>query len=68
LGRDVDFLEEPLGGERSCHSWEEHLDGHLPVVPEIAPEVHRGHATGAKLTLDPVGSGQRGFQPIENVH
>ena len=65
LGRDVDFLKESLGGERGGHVGEEHLDGHVPVVPEIAPEVYRGHAAGAELALDPVGPGQRGLQPIE---
>ena len=68
LGRDVDFLQEPLGGERGGHVGEEHLDGDVPVVPEIAPQVHRRHAAGAELALDPVGAGQRSLQPIEYFH
>ncbi len=32
----------------------QHLDGHVPLVPEIVRQVHGGHAAHADLPLDAV--------------
>ena len=37
----------------------QHLDRHLPVVPEIVGQVHGRHAALAELALDAVPVGER---------
>jgi hypothetical protein len=53
---------EPLAWLTTGRSTERHV----AVVPAILGEVHRGHATGPKLTLDAVAIPQCESQPIQD--
>ena len=64
-GGQLDFPEEPLGAERGGDLGAEHLDGDGAAVPEIAREVHGGHAAVSQLALEGVAVGQRRAQGVE---
>ena len=42
----------------------QHLEGDRPVVPEVAGEVHGGHAAPPELALEHVAVGQRGAEGL----
>ena len=56
---EADLPEEALGPERARELRVEDLEGDGPVVPEVAGEVHRGHAAAPELALDDVAVTQR---------
>ena len=47
LGRDLDFVEEPLGPNDRCQFRPEHLYRDLTVVLQVLGEVNRRHAPSA---------------------
>ena len=60
--RQPDFTEKPLGAHAGGDLRAEDLDGHGPIVPEVAGEVHRGHAPAAELPLEAVTAGEAGLE------
>lgn len=61
-GGKADLALEPLGAKRGRELRAKHLQRDRPVVPQVLREIDRGHASAAKLTLDPIAVGQRGLQ------
>ena len=57
-GRELDLALESLRAERGRDRGQEHLERDGALVPEVAGEVHRGHAAAAELALDEVAVGQ----------
>jgi hypothetical protein len=49
---DLDLAQEPLDPEHGPELGVEDLVGDLPIVPEVAGEVHRGHPTASDLAVD----------------
>jgi hypothetical protein len=65
VGGDLDLPEEPLRPQHGGEFGLEHLDRHLPVVPEVAGQVHGGHAALAELPLEAVAASQGGVQLLK---
>ena len=57
-GRGLDLGEKSFGAKRRREIGVQHLERHLAAVPEIAREIHGGHATRANFTLDVVSLGK----------
>ena len=66
-GRGLDLAQEALRAEHRAEFGVEHLERDGPVVPEVAGEVHGGHAAAPELALERVAVGQGGLQSIEVV-
>ncbi len=54
LGGDLDLTQKPFGAEGRSQLGSQHLHRDLTMEFQILGEVHRRHAAGAQLTLDPV--------------
>jgi hypothetical protein len=66
-GGRPDLAEEALGPEARAQLGVEHLDRHEAVVPQVAGEIHRGHAAVTELALDRVAAGQGGFEVFQGL-
>jgi len=66
-GDGLDLAEEALGADDGGELRPEDLDGHLPVVPQVGGQVHRGHAAGAELPLDAVAVGEGSGEAGEGI-
>src|SRR6185437_13839523 len=58
------LAQEPIGTECGTEIRMQHLDRDVAIVLEIVSEIHRRHAAGAKLALDPIPLGQRGGEQL----
>ena len=65
---DFDLAEEPLTAEDGRQLGFEQLDGDAPVVLQVLGEKDDGHATAAKLPLDPVSIAERHRELLEECH
>jgi hypothetical protein len=61
---DADLREEPLGPHGRRELLVQHLDGDAAAVPQVAREVHGGHAAAPELALDRVAAGERLREPV----
>jgi hypothetical protein len=68
VGRDADLAQEPLHPQDGTQFRLEQLEGDVPVMAEVARQVHGRHPAGADQALDPVAIRQRGLQVSERVH
>lgn len=66
LGGDPYLVEESVGTKQG-ELLPNHLQGDQAAVPEVAREVHGGHATSAELAFDRVAVGQRVLYSGEGV-
>ena len=64
VGDGLDLAQEPLGADHRGELRPEDLDGDLAIVLQVLGEIHRGHAAGAQLPLDPVAVGQGERQSV----
>ena len=55
---EPDLAHETLPSERLGQIGVEHFHRDVAVVPDVAREVHRGHAARAELALDAVALGE----------
>ena len=55
---DLDFAQEALAADHRGNLRLQHLDRHLPPVPDIVGEIDGRHAAGADLGFDAVAIGQ----------
>jgi hypothetical protein len=62
---DLDFLQEALRAKRLRELRLEHLEGDMPVVPQILCEIDGGHATFAERPLEAVAAGECVIQAIK---
>ena len=67
-GGKLDLAQEALGAERGGQLGPEHLHGDVALVPEIAREVHGGHAALPELALDGVAVGQGSGERVSCGH
>ena len=51
-GGDLDLAEEAIAADRGGELGPQHLDRHLPVVPQVLGQIDRGHAAAAQLALE----------------
>ena len=63
-GGGLDLALEALRAERRAELGVEHLERDGPLVPDVAREVHRGHAAAPELALEQVAVGQSGFEML----
>jgi hypothetical protein len=56
---DVDIPQEPRATERGRELGSQHLDGDLPVVPQVLGQIDRRHATPAELAHQRVAARER---------
>jgi hypothetical protein len=61
---DLDLPEESLRAERGGELGAQDLERHGPIVPEVAGEIHGGHAAAAELALDAIAIGQGGREEV----
>jgi hypothetical protein len=63
-GRGRDLAPEALGVDREGHFTVEELEGDRPIVPEIARDVHGGHAAATQHALELVATakGEGGYR------
>src|SRR5688572_17557012 len=54
LRRRLDLAEETFATERGCELGMQDLDGNVPIVFDIAREIHCRHAAASELPLDAV--------------
>lgn len=66
LGRDPDLGEEPLPAERRREILEQHLDGHVTVVLEIAGQEDGGHAAVPDFPIYGVVASQGTLEALES--
>ena len=67
--RRLGQLQEPaLAADHHGELGLEDFQGHAPIVPDIAREEDRRHATGADLALNLVAAAERGAQLDDHVH
>ena len=60
--RELDLTREALGAERGGQLRRQQLDHHVAAERFVARHEHARHAAAAKLTLERVGSAERGLQ------
>jgi hypothetical protein len=56
--RYLDFAKKARNAHRSRERRVQHLDCHIPVVPDVVSEVNGCHAARAKRALNAVSIGQ----------
>ena len=54
LGGQLDFPQKALAAQLGRDIRPEHLERHLPLVPQIDSEIDRGHSAPTELPLDSV--------------
>jgi len=67
LRRQPDLLQEALGADVLGDLGAEDLDRDVPAVLEVFGQHHDRHAAPAQLAFDPVATGERVLQMIEEV-
>jgi hypothetical protein len=66
---DLDFSVEAIGADGRRQLRPQHLDGDLPVVPQIVAQKHLGEPATADLALDRIAAVKRGLEAVtELVH
>ena len=58
VGGGLDFAQEPLGADDGGELRPQHLDRHLPVMPQVLGEVDRSHPPLAEFVEEAVAVGQ----------
>jgi hypothetical protein len=66
-GRDLYLSQKPIGTDYRCELGTEQFERYPAMVFEVLGEIHRGHPTGTKLSLDNVAVSQRSFEAVQNV-
>jgi hypothetical protein len=67
LRDDADLAQEPLGAERVGEFRPQQLDRNMPVMLDIARQVHRGHATHTELPFDVIAATKDGSEVLESI-
>jgi hypothetical protein len=65
--RNSDFTEESLRAEYGTELREQHLQGDVPLVAEIAGEVNRSHAAMTYLAVYHIATCQRAVQVLDRL-
>ena len=63
-GRGLDLAQEALRAEHRSEFGVEHLERDGPLVPDVAREVHHGHAAAPEFLLEHVSVGQTSFEMV----
>ncbi len=58
-GGKTDLPNEALAPERLRHTGLQHLERHVAVMPQVARQIHRGHAAGAELAIHAIAPTER---------
>ena len=67
LSSDFDFTQEAIGTQSRGQLWLQYFDGDIPIVFEVAGQVHRGHTTGAEFFFDLVFVGEGRGEAGEDI-
>jgi hypothetical protein len=67
IGGDFDLAQEAIGAHGIGQLGVQHLESHGAPVPQVAGEVHRGHAATTQLALQGVAVSQGSLQVGEEV-
>ena len=67
LRGDLDFAQETIRTQGCGQLRLQYFDGDIPIVFEVAGQVHRGHTTGAEFFFDLVFVGESGGEAGEDI-
>jgi hypothetical protein len=66
MRRRANLGQEPRPPDDRGELGVQHLDGDVPIVPEVVSEVHGGHAARAQDPLDAVDVGEWRGEALQN--
>jgi hypothetical protein len=67
VGGGLDLVQKALGSHHGRESGFEDLERHLPAVPQVLGQIHRGHAALAELPLDPIVGVEGPVEPFSEL-
>ena len=68
IGGHANLGEKTLGAEYRSELGAQHLQCNVPLVTDVACEVHSRHTTATDLAFELVAIGQGGIQGVDEIH